>query len=186
MIPGASLLHFTRESYKVAHKEQFHTINTTFCLYVYKRFRKNQHQNINKNSWYSEYEWTTFQYFVNLLPQMFIVIKKVKKSVYNSYWKEERPVAQRFFPHYIVNSLPTHSLEDGRKESFERAPCTRKWAKFLRAQYKGCLKSRCIIIKSDNRTIASYFLLLTLTSVALDNIVKGKVATKFFWVWYLY
>lgn len=141
--------------------------NTTFYLYVYKRFRKNQHQSINKNSWYSEYEWTTFQYFVNLLPQMFIVIKKVKKkkkSVYNSYWKEGRPVALRFFPHYIVNSFPIHSLEDGRKESFESTPCTRKWAKFLRAQYKGCLKSRCIIIKSDNRTIASYFLLLTLIS----------------------
>lgn len=51
-----SHLHFTRESYKVAHKEQLHTTNTMFCLYVYERFRKNQHQNINKNSRYSEYE----------------------------------------------------------------------------------------------------------------------------------
>lgn len=55
-VPGASRLHFTRESYNVAHKEQSHTINTTFCLFVYKRFRKNQHQNINENSGCSEYE----------------------------------------------------------------------------------------------------------------------------------
>lgn len=34
MIPGASLLHFTRESYKVAHKEQFHTTQRSIYMYT--------------------------------------------------------------------------------------------------------------------------------------------------------
>lgn len=85
--------------------------NTTFYLYVYKRFRKNQHQSINKNSWYSEYEWTTFQYFVNLLPQMFIVIKKVKKKKKKVFIiateKREDLLLWGFFP--ITSSIPSLS-----------------------------------------------------------------------------
>lgn len=77
-----SLLFFITKSYKVAQKEQSHLckINTMLCLYAYKRFRKNQHQNSNKNSGYSECEWRTFLCFLNLLHQMFIntVTKKRK------------------------------------------------------------------------------------------------------------
>lgn len=47
--------------------------------------------------------------------------KKKKKSVYNSYWKEEKPVAQRFSPITLsIPSLPAPWRMEGRNHLREQ------------------------------------------------------------------
>lgn len=66
-----------------------------------------------------------------------------------------------------------------RKGSLERPPFARKLAKLLRSKHKDCMESWWVIIQSDNRTIASYFVLLTLPSIILAILLdKGKVVNK--------